>query len=75
MVESYFCLNCGCKQPCEEQAAPRTITARGRTFSYIHKRAVCTECGEEVYVPRINDENVLARLDAYFGGMKKEVEE
>lgn len=75
MTESYFCEYCGCKQPCEEFVVPRTITVRGRTFSYNHKLVACTECREEIYVPKINDENVLARLNAYFGGQKKEVEE
>lgn len=38
---------------------------RGISFSYVEQTAYCSECGEEVYVPEINDLNVIAREDAY----------
>lgn len=39
---------------------------KGAEYKYIGKRAICTECGSEVYVAEIEDENLKALYDAYY---------
>jgi len=38
---------------------------KGETFEYKGKKAVCNECGSEVYVAEIEDYNLKALYDAY----------
>lgn len=38
---------------------------KGETYEYTGKKAVCTECGSEVYVAEIEDHNLKALYDAY----------
>ena len=60
-----FCIECGANKPFTVKTARGEVTIRGITFSYLEQTAYCAECGEEVYVPEINDINVQAREDAY----------
>ncbi len=63
--QTAFCIACGCEQPYTVSSSRVTITVNGLTFSYVEKQAYCSECGEAVYVPEINDENVISREDGY----------
>lgn len=38
---------------------------KGETYEYTGKKAVCTECGSEVYVAEIEDHNLKALYDDY----------
>jgi len=38
---------------------------KGEEYSYVGKKAVCNQCGSEVYVADIEDENLKALYDAY----------
>jgi len=60
-----FCIECGDYKQFAVKTTREEITVRGVTFSYLEQSAYCSECGEEVYVPEINDINVQAREDAY----------
>lgn len=60
-----FCTNCDEKKEYVVKAYKREITVKGITFSYVHQTAYCSECGEELYCPQINDANVQAKEDAY----------
>jgi len=40
-------------------------TLKGEAYEYAGKRAVCTKCGNEVYVAAIEDKNLKALYDAY----------
>lgn len=60
-----YCISCGEKQPYKVKTTREENTVRGITFSYVVYTAFCMECGEEVYVPEINDFNVQSREDAY----------
>lgn len=60
-----YCINCGEKCPYEIKTAMEEITIRGTTFSYSEQTAFCSVCGEEIYVPEINDLNAQAREDSY----------
>ena len=64
-TSTVFCLNCGCKRAFKRITARAETEVRGIRFGFVETRAVCTECGEAVYVPEVNDENVQAREDAY----------
>ena len=60
-----FCLNCDEKREYIVKAQKRETTVKGFTFQYVHQTAYCAECGEELYSPEINDENVQAKEDGY----------
>ena len=60
-----YCINCDKKQSYYIIKFSQKVTVRGTTFYYLETKAYCSECGEEIYVPEINDINVQARKDAY----------
>lgn len=60
-----YCIHCGEMREYKLKTSREETTVRGTTFSYLENTAFCTECGEEVYIPEINDMNVQAREDAY----------
>ncbi|MGN0994037.1 MAG: type II toxin-antitoxin system antitoxin SocA domain-containing protein [Butyricicoccus sp.] len=60
-----FCLHCGCYQPYKKVTARAENEIRNIRFSFVETLAFCSECGEEVYVPEVNDENVQSREDSY----------
>ena len=65
MLPTVFCIDCGCKRHYRVTSARTSISVRGIEFSYVEQTAYCAECGAEIYVPEINDENAQAREDAY----------
>ena len=60
-----FCINCGQECTYSEKTIQKNVFVRGLLFSYPERCAFCTACGEEVYVPAINDANVQSREVAY----------
>lgn len=64
-TQTAFCINCGCKNKYMEAAAEADSEANGVKFSYVEALALCKECGDELYVPDINDRNVQSREEAY----------
>jgi len=60
-----FCIACGCKNPYTVSNSREMITVRGITFSYVEVSAHCHQCGELIYVPEINDANVVSREEGY----------
>lgn len=48
-----------------EAAAEADSEVNGVKFSYVEALALCKECGDELYVPDINDRNVQSREVAY----------
>lgn len=60
-----YCINCGLKNTYTVKTTREEMTVRGTTFSYLEDTAYCSVCGEEIYVPEINDRNVQAQEDAY----------
>jgi len=65
MKGSAFCIQCGCKTHYLVHTSRIEEEAHGVKFTYPEQIAVCEECGEEVYVPEINDENAQAAEAAY----------
>lgn len=64
-ASAVFCVECGDFEEYTENSSRETVTVRGITFDYVEKKACCARCGQRVYVPEINDENVKAQEDAY----------
>ena len=60
-----FCVECGCKTQYSVSSSRENATVRGVTFSYVETHAHCKNCGSLVYVPEINDTNVLSREEGY----------
>lgn len=66
-----FCADCNQKVTYKVDSRDIELTIRGTSFKYSEKFAVCAICGEEIYVPEINDANVAAREAAYTAAKKK----
>ena len=60
-----FCINCGEKKSFTVKTSWQEISVRDITFSYQEQSAYCIDCGEEIYVPIINDNNVRSRERAF----------
>jgi putative zinc finger/helix-turn-helix YgiT family protein len=60
-----FCENCRKDLVYIESEAVLKSDLKGETYEYAGKKAVCTECGSEVYVAEIEDFNLKALYDAY----------
>lgn len=60
-----YCINCDDKTEYLIKSQRVDMSVRGIEFSYVEHTAYCATCGEEVYVPEVNDLNVSSREDAY----------
>ncbi|NLL01328.1 MAG: DUF4065 domain-containing protein [Clostridiales bacterium] len=40
-------------------------TIKGEKYSYLGKKAHCVDCGEEIYIAEVNDNNLKALYDSY----------
>ena len=56
-----YCIACGQEQPYSTWMSEEILTHNGIQFAVPINHARCTVCGEEVYVPEINDENASRR--------------
>ncbi len=66
MVERItFCEGCRNDVGYTEKAVGMKSELKGEIYEYTGKKAVCTVCGLEVYVPEIEDYNLKALYDAY----------
>lgn len=65
-----YCTDCHEKNNYKVVSQGVEMTVRGTEFSYIEKAAYCEVCGSVVYVPEINDQNVVSREEAYRKSMK-----
>ena len=61
-----YCINCDEKVPYGLTARNVIMTAHGITFTYMEYVAYCLQCGDEIYVPDINDINARAREQAWY---------
>ena len=69
-----YCIGCDKKQPYEIRKRIGKLDIRGRSIEFKEKYAVCSVCGEEMYVPEISNGNIDAVEAAYYklvrGGTK-----
>ena len=56
-----FCLKCGCHQPYRTKTHFVDDVVRGVRFRWVEDTAFCSVCGDEVYVPEVNDRNCANR--------------
>lgn len=56
-----------CREDVDYRVEERLLeaTLKGERYHYHGKVAYCADCGEEIYVPEINDENLNALYDCY----------
>ena len=60
-----FCENCRTESACVIESREMTGTIHGVKYQYEGREARCSNCGEIVYVPMINDENLSALYSVY----------
>lgn len=60
-----YCIACGQEQPYSTWMSEEILTHNGIQFAVPINHARCTVCGEEVYVPEINDQNAYSREAGY----------
>lgn len=60
-----FCCRCEKYVAAKKRSELRTITHKNVIFEYLHHYAYCPHCGENVYVPELNDLNVEQKIKAY----------
>ena len=65
MQPQVYCIHCDKITPYEETFRIVLQTIDHTPFNYIERIAFCKECGKEVYVSEINDENAVAREAAH----------
>ncbi len=60
-----FCPECRQDVKFSVREKPDSAELKGEAYEFTSKTAYCNECGTEVYVPEIEDENLKALYDAY----------
>ncbi len=60
-----FCSECRQEGRFSIREKPDSAELKGEAYEFISKTAYCDECGTEVYVPEIEDENLKALYDMY----------
>lgn len=60
-----FCEECRNDVTYSVDSVSMKASLKGEEYNYTGERAVCTECGSEVYVAEIADKNLKALYDAY----------
>lgn len=61
-----FCMKCGDFVDYTAETKLVRNVVRGTSYSFFGIVARCKKCGDEVYVPAVNDINCQASEDAYF---------
>jgi uncharacterized phage-associated protein len=65
MDSTKYCSNCNKNVNYKIKEEPVNEEIKGIEFKYIAVIAYCNECGEEVYIPELSDENVRNANEAY----------
>lgn len=60
-----FCEECRKNVAYSVESAPMEGSLKGEKYEFAGKKTICAECGAEVYVAEIEDENLKALYDAY----------
>lgn len=66
-----FCTKCYESVPYHVQTSIEEASHREVSFSYLETKAFCDICGEQVYVPAINDKNCYERHKAYYDRLEE----
>ena len=65
MDKTCYCLKCDMKQPYKVLSRMSTLDIRGNIVGFKENYAVCSVCGDELYVPAVSDTNIEAIQEAY----------
>lgn len=65
MSDTAYCIRCSKKTEYSIKFQRMRVNVCGVRFSYVEKDPCCTNCGENVYVSEIEDQNVDARMFAF----------
>ena len=65
-----YCITCGRYRRVRVKKELTEALVKGIQLVYYERSAFCRRCGNEVYVPEVNDENCEARLQAFQAGMQ-----
>lgn len=68
-----YCIACGQEQPYATSITAEPCKHKGLSFYAPIVHAHCTVCGEEVYVPEINDANAESRTESYKHALDGEI--
>lgn len=73
-----FCESCGQNVEYDTYSNNVKLTVKGITFTYKEIHACCPNCGEDIIVPFLENENHLAKEHAYheaknFRKLKEEI--
>lgn len=66
-----YCIRCGKTTDYSIKLQRVRVNVCGVRFSYIENRPCCISCGEEVYVPKLEDRNSAARKFAFNQSLEK----
>lgn len=69
-LPSRFCTNCADRAYYRIDVVPIKFDVRGLEVECKELRAICLKCGNEIYVPEINDKNVSLRQSAYLRALR-----
>ena len=69
-----YCVHCGEMRKYRIKTEEVEVTVRDVTFTYPEHQAICKRCGNQVYVPAINDNNFYERHKAYHDKTKELIE-
>ena len=64
-IDKTFCEECRKDVDYNVEIVPIKGKLKDKEYKFIGKRAICSECGSEVYVADIEDENLEALYDMY----------
>lgn len=65
MDNTCYCLKCDMKRPYKVLSRCGTLDIRGQVVGFIENYAVCSVCGDELYVPKVSDSNIGSVQAAY----------
>ena len=66
-----YCFGCHKDQPYSVRPCLERLKHKGVEYTALLDHAYCCSCGEEMYIPEINDRNAEARERAYFDALNK----
>lgn len=64
------CLHCMKEVPYRIDVVPTIFNVRGLEVKYKESKAVCLECGNEIYDSEVHNRNVTRRQSAYLRALR-----
>lgn len=71
-MDAVYCITCNKKTAYIVKYKQAEMKIRGTAFKYLERTAYCPVCGEDLYVPEINDLNAMSRKESYRKAVEKQ---